>query len=373
MTEQRISTAANQDRTADQMPDAAAVGDDPAQRANAAAARGFSPRRALATLSGTLQIDRFSGLYAIVLLVVVFSVWEPTQFATGENARILVSSEAVTGVITFAAVIGLIAGVFDLSIAANMSVAISLVAVLQSSFGLNWVLAILLTLIAGGLIGCVNAFVVTRLRINAVIGTLATSSILEAVAYWIANGQDVVSGISPTFSNIGGAAPLGLPISVYYLVVIAAVLWYVLEHTPTGRYLYAAGANPEAARLSGVRVVRLQWGALITSGVLASAAGIMLSMQLGASSFGAGDSYLLPAFAGAFLGSTQIKPGRFNIPGTIVAMYLVATGIKGLQLRFPQYAWIADLVDGLILLIAVGVAVRSARTRDSSQNVTAAI
>jgi ribose transport system permease protein len=112
-----------------------------------------------------------------------------------------------------------------------------------------------------------------------------------------------------------------------------------------------------------VNVVRLQWGALITSGVLAALAGVVLTMQLGSSAFGAGGSYLLPAYAAAFLGSTQIKPGRFNILGTIVAMYLLAVGVKGLQLRFPQYAWIADLVEGLILLLAVGIAVRSARRR----------
>ncbi len=109
--------------------------------------------------------------------------------------------------------------------------------------------------------------------------------------------------------------------------------------------------------------MRLQWGALITSGVLSSAAGVAFTMQLGSASFGAGNSYLLPAFAGAFLGSTQIKPGRFNVPGTIVAIYLVAVGVKGLQLRFPQYAWIAELVDGVILLVAVGVAVNSAKRR----------
>jgi ribose transport system permease protein len=140
-------------------------------------------------------------------------------------------------------------------------------------------------------------------------------------------------------------------------------MWYVLEHLPVGRYLYAAGANPQAARLSGVRVVRLQWGAMITSGFLASAAGVVLTMQLGSASYGAGSSYLLPAFAGAFLGSTQIKPGRFNVLGTLVAMYLLAIGIKGLQLKYPQLPWVADLVEGLILLIAVSVAVRGARRR----------
>jgi ribose transport system permease protein len=320
-------------------------------------------RRWWSVLPRDLAMDRLSGVYVIIIMIIAFSLWEPATFGTWANARIVVSSQAITGIVTLAAMIGLVVGVLDLSVAANMSLAISLVAVLQVSAHLNPVVAILVTLASGALVGCVNAFIVTRIGIDAVIGTLATSSILAAITYWIANGQDIVYGISPGFARMGSETPLGIPITVYYLLGIALILWYVLEHTPVGRYLYAAGANPRAARLSGVNVVRLQWGALITSGVLSSAAGIAFTMQLGTASFDAGNSYLLPAFAGAFLGSTQIKPGRFNVPGTIVAIYLVAVGVKGLQLRFPQYAWIAELVDGIILLVAVGVAVNSARRR----------
>jgi ribose transport system permease protein len=310
-----------------------------------------------------LAIDRLSGIYVIIIMIIAFTLWEPATFGTWTNARILLSSQAITGIVTLAAMVGLVVGVFDLSVAANMSLSISLVGWLQASAHLNPALAIFVTLGSGALVGCANAFIVTRLGIDAVIGTLATSSILAAITYWVANGQDIVYGISPGFSSVGNLTPLGLPITVYYLLFLGLALWYVLEHTPVGRYLYAAGANPKAARLSGVNVVRLQWGALITSGVLSSIAGIAFTMQLGTASFDAGNSYLLPAFAGAFLGSTQIKPGRFNVPGTIVAIYLVAVGVKGLQLRFPQFAWIAELVDGVILLIAVGVAVSSARRR----------
>jgi ribose transport system permease protein len=320
-------------------------------------------RRWSRVLPRDLAIDRLSGIYVIIIMVIVFLLWEPATFGTWTNARVLLSSQAITGIVTLAAMVGLIVGVFDLSVAANMSLSISLVGWLQASAHLNPALAIVITLGSGALVGCANAFIVTRIGIDAVIGTLATSSILAAITYWVANGQDIVYGISPGFTSIGNLTPLGLPITVYYLLFLGLVLWYVLEHTPVGRYLYAAGANPKAARLSGVNVVRLQWGALITSGVLSSIAGIAFTMQLGTASFDAGNSYLLPAFAGAFLGSTQIKPGRFNVPGTIVAIYLVAVGVKGLQLRFPQFAWIAELVDGVILLVAVGVAVNSARRR----------
>jgi ribose transport system permease protein len=323
-----------------------------------------APRRsALRLLRRDLGLDRLSGLYVIVAMIVVFSVWEPTTFGTLSNAKVILASEAITGIIAFAAVVSLVAGVFDLSIAANMSLSISVVGQLMATAHMNAGLAVVITLAIGGLVGCANAVIVTQFRIDPVIGTLAMSSVLAAVSYWVANGQTVLYGISPGFSKMGNWKPLSIPIQVYYLAVVAVVLWYVLEHTPVGRYLYAAGANAKAARLSGVNVVRLQWGALITSGVLASLAGVVLTQQLASSAFGAGNPYLLPAYAAAFLGSTQIKPGRFNVLGTVVAMYLLAIGIKGLQLRFPQYPWIADLVEGVILLLAVGIAVQSARRR----------
>ncbi len=323
-----------------------------------------APRRRVAgLLRRDLAVDRLSGLYVIAIMLVVFSIWEPTTFGTLSNAKVILASEAITGIIALAAVVSLVAGVFDLSIAANMSLAISVLGQLMAAAHLNAALAVIITLAIGGLVGCINAVIVTRFHIDPVIGTLAMSSVLAAVSYWVANGQTILSGISPGFSNMGIWKPLGIPIQVYYLAAVALILWYALEHTPVGRYLYAAGANARAARLSGVNVVRLQWGALITSGVLASLAGVVLTQQLGSAAFGAGDPYLLPAYAAAFLGSTQIKPGRFNVLGTVVAMYLLAIGIKGLQLRFPQYPWIADLVEGIILLLAVGIAVQSARRR----------
>jgi ribose transport system permease protein len=283
-----------------------------------------------------LRADTLSGVYLAAVLVVVFMIWLPDTFATATNARTVLAGSAITGIIALGATVSLISGAFDVSIAANMSFAISLVGWLQSVHHVNALLAVLITLGSGALVGTVNAFVITQLRVEPVIATLGMSSLLAAFAYWVAAGQTIID---------------------------ALVLWYVLGYTPFGRYLYAAGANPRAARLAGLSVVRLQWTALVISGVLSSFAGIVLTMQLGAASFGAGNSYLLPAYAAAFLGSTQIKPGRFNVIGTLVALYLLAIGVKGLQLRYPSLPWIADLFQGLALIIAVALGVIARRKR----------
>lgn len=320
--------------------------------------RGFRP---------DLRADSLSGVYLGAVLIVVFVLWLPETFATATNARTVLAGSAITGIIALGATVGLISGAFDVSIAANMSFAISFVGWLQSSHHVNALLAVLLTLASGALVGTVNAFVITRLKVEPVIATLGMSSLLAAFAYWVAGGQTITEGISSSFTKFGTGKYLTVPLPVFYLAGVSLVLWYLLGYTPLGRYLYAAGANPAAARLAGLSVVRLQWTALVISGILSSFAGIVLTMQLGASSFGAGDSYLLPAYAAAFLGSTQIKPGRFNVLGTLVALYLLAIGVKGLQLRYPSLPWIADLFQGLALIIAVALGVIARRKRARAQ------
>jgi ribose transport system permease protein len=320
-----------------------------------------TPRRRI-----DLGWDRFSGLWVIALFLVVFCLWEPTTFRTLSNLRVVAESQAITGVLTLGLIVSLICGVFDLSVAGNMSLALIVVAWFQSNFHMNAALATVLVVMIGGLIGVLNAIVVTKLHVDAVIGTLGMSSILAAVAFWISQGNDIVSGISLNFSQLGRDTVLTIPLLVFFLAAVALGVWYLLDHTPTGRYFYALGFNANACRLAGVKVVRLQWTGLIISGCLASLAGVLLTMQLGAASYGAGASYLLPAFAAAFLGSTQIKPGRFNVLGTLVALYLLAIGVRGLQLKYPNLPWIPDLFEGLALIIAVALARRpSARLRSN--------
>ena len=123
----------------------------------------------------------------------------------------------------------------------------------------------------------------------------------------------------------------GFQIVVVYLIVLALIVWWLVEHTPAGRYLYAVGGNAEAARLSGVRVGKWVWLSFIGSGLIAGIAGVLYcSLNGPALTFGAG--LLLPAYAAAFLGATQLIPGRFNVWGTVIAVYILATGVRGLQL-----------------------------------------
>jgi ribose transport system permease protein len=307
----------------------------------------------------SLGLDRFSGLYVWAGLIVIFGIWMPDLFLTRDNARIVAGDEAITAILALGLVIPLAAGVFDLSIAANMGFSAVFVTWYQSH-GHSPVVAVVLAILAGTLVGLVNGFVVVRLHVDSFIATLGMSSVLAAGAYWVTNGQQIVTGISPGFVKIGTTQWFSVPVPVYYMAALALLLWLFLEFRPGGRYLYAVGGNPQAARLAGVRVDRIIFGAMVASGTIAGFAGVVLAAKLGTGNPTSGPAYLLPAFSAVFLGATQIKAGRVNVLGTLIAIYLLATGIKGLQLAGAP-VFLNDLFNGLALILAVALAARSKR------------
>lgn len=198
----------------------------------------------------------------------------------------------------------------------------------------------------------VNGALVVRARVDPFIATIGTSSILLGVSEAVANGTTISENIPDSFTNLGRTFVARTPVTLGYLLFVAAVLWYVLEYTPFGRRIYATGAGRDAARLAGVKTNRLIFISFVVAAVLASLAGVVYAARIGAGPPNVGANYLLPAFSGAFFGSTMIRPGRFNVLGLLVALCIVSVGINGLQLYGITF-WIVDVYQGLVLVIAV--------------------
>ncbi|MDV7133356.1 ABC transporter permease [Williamsia muralis] len=306
-----------------------------------------------------LGLDRFSGIYVWVAIIVLFAIWIPDTFMTEGNFRIIAGDQAITAMLAIGLIVPLAAGVFDLSIAGVMGFSVAMVSY-QLSKGISAPIAIITTLLCGALIGAVNGFVVVKLNVDSFIATLGMSSILLAGTYWVTDGKQITEGFTDGFLDLGSKPFLGLPLPFFYMIAVAAVMYVILEKTPLGRYLYATGGNRQAARLAGLRVERIMFGALVTSATVAALTGVILAAKLGTAAPDIGPSYLLPAFSAVFLGSTQIRAGRVNVLGTLIAIYLLATGVKGLQLAgAPSY--VNDLFNGLALIVAVALAARTAR------------
>lgn len=301
-----------------------------------------------------LGLDRFSGLYIWAGVILLFSVWKPTLFPTNATATNIASSQAVTALLAIGLLIPLAAGAFDLSIGAVVNLSTILVVVLQTTHGWSMWTAIIAAIVCSLLIGVVNGFLVTKVGISSLIATLGMATVITAVQSIASGNTQPLPPLDPRWIELTQRSVLGVPAVVIYLIVIAAVIWWMLECTPVGRYLYAIGGNLEAARLSGLKPDRYVWFSLALSSAIAGIAGVLYASLFGPS-LTYGPSLLLPAFAAAFLGSTQVKPGRFNVLGTLIAIYMLATGVQGLQF-VTGVQWLSDMFNGLALIIAVGFA-----------------
>ena len=313
-----------------------------------------------------LAFDRIGAVYVWLGIIVLFSLWAPETFPNLTTAKQILNANAITALAALSITIPLAARVFDLSFAGVMTLTGVAVAHLIAKDGVPLIPAIALALAIGLGVGVVNAVVVVVMRIDSFIATLATGSLIAALITMVTNEVPITDAtLGGAFGDIGQTNIGGVTLGVLYCAAVAVAIWYLLEHTATGRRLYATGFNPDAARLAGVRIDRLRFASLVASGGLAGATGIVLASTLGSGSPTAGTPYLLPAFAAAFLGATQLKHGRFNAGGTIIAVLLLGTGVTGLALaNAPQ--WAGDMFVGVVLIAALaltGVQRRSSGSR----------
>ena len=306
-------------------------------------------------LQSMLSPGRIGAVYVLIAVCIIFSFWVPQTFPKWATVKQIFESNSVTAMAALTLVIPLSSGVFDISVPYTMT--LSGIFATYSIVNSGWpvVPAVILAIFVGVLVGVVNGVVVVVAKIDALIGTLATGFVIQAVILW-RSGDELISGPQlASFDKIADNQWLfGLTLPVFYCLVLAFLIWLLLDRTSTGRRIYATGFNVDAARLAGVRTARVRFLALVTCGTLAAIVGVVLAAQTGSGSPTAGTSYLLPAFAAVFVGATQFKPGHFNAWGTVLATILLGTIITGLGLAgAPE--WFQEMVTGIVLIAALGL------------------
>jgi ribose transport system permease protein len=312
--------------------------------------------RGLTPLSKALRLAPTYGLVILMLgLILLFSILLPNTFPTLLNLRSILSDKAIIALLALAAMIPMVAGRIDLTVGYGIVLWHILAISLQTLYGLPWPVAVGIVLALGVMTGALNGLLVEVARIDSFIATLGTGTVLYALALWHTGGRQMVGTLPDAFYAINGTFVFGLPITAYYVLAITLALWVILDYTPTGRYLYAIGANQRAAELNGIPTRKFVIGAFVASGALTALAGVLLASKLRIGQASVGLEFLLPALVGAFLGSTTIKPGRVNVWGTIVGVMILAVGISGIQ-QFGGSFWVEPMFNGTTLLIAIGIA-----------------
>lgn len=302
----------------------------------------------------SFKFERWALLIAWAAVVILFSLLKPGTYPTSGNFQTIFGSQAVLLILSLGLILPLTTGDFDLSIASNMSFSAMLIAVLNVQHGWSIVPAILAGVLAAVIVGIINGGLVVLIGIDSFIVTLGTGTVMLGFVQWISDSNDITGTSAGLTTWTIGHRIGGISLIFYYGVLATLLLFYVFEYTPLGRRLLFVGRGRSVARLSGLHVTRIRWGSFIFCGLFAGMAGVMYAGSLGGADPASGQTFLLPAFAAAFLGATAIQPGRFNPIGTFIAVYFLVSGITGLQLLGVQN-FVQQLFYGGALVIAVGL------------------
>ncbi len=309
--------------------------------------------------------ERYGLLLAWGALILLLGALKPEQMFAWNSYATMFGSNAMIVALTLALLLPLTTGDYDLSVASVMGLSSMLIAVLNVKLGWSIAPAILVALLAGALVGAVNALFVLYFGIHSLIVTLGTGYFINGVILWISNSATIAGVSMQLVKGVILTRVFGIPIGFYYALILAAIIWYLFQHTSLGRRLLFVGRGREVARLSGVNVVRLRAGSLIAAGVVAAFAGVLYTGMRGAADPSSSLAFLLPAFAAAFLGSTAIYPGRFNAPGAFIAVFFLSTGIMGLNfLGVDSFVQNLFYGGGLVIAVSISQLIRGRRPMD---------
>jgi ribose transport system permease protein len=340
--------------THDRPAAAATSGDaraDAAPRAATAAAARPLPGRMSGLLSGVSH--RFAVVAVWAVMVVVFGATEPGLFLRAGTFQTIFGTQQALVFLALALVVTFAVGEFDLSVPSILGISATLVPVLNVNHHLPIGVAILVALVVALVAGAVNGVVIVIFGVDPIVTTLGMSTLLVGISLWTAD-LTTVGGLDPGLTKIAVTQVVGLPVSFFYGLALAVVITYVMWRTPLGRHMTFVGANREVARLAGIPVRRIRFGSYLASAAISGVGGIILVCGIGGFDPNSSATYLLPAFAAAFLSTAVVVPGRFNPMGALIAIYFLETGIVGLQLA-GYSGWISNVFFGAALVIAVTI------------------
>ena len=297
----------------------------------------------------------FSFLFALtllgllVLLCVMLSIATPS-FATGNNISNLLRQGSMIAILAIGQTFVIITAGIDLSVGAVVGFSTVVVAGLIQS-GVPVPVAIIITLLVGLGIGCFHAFGIVKMGLPPFIMTLATLTSLRGIGLLMTNGS-TINITNEAFTQFSRESFIGIP-NLFWMVVIVAIPSFIFLHlSKWGRYLYAVGSNPEAARLSGVSVPRMIFIAYGLSSMFAAFVGVMLAARLGVGNATQGDGWELQAIASTVIGGTSLFGAIGSVHGPLIGAFILATIANGANLLNVNSFW-QRIITGVLIIVIV--------------------
>lgn len=315
-----------------------------------------------------LLILKMRTFIALIAVFLFFAIAAPNFLSTA-NFVIMSKHVALNAFLAIGMTFVIITGGIDLSVGSivglcGMVAGWLILNGVDVGFGytlyFNIVEILLITLLVGVLIGALNGFLITRLNVAPFIATLGTLYVARGLALLSSDGATFpnLSGNeeygSTGFYLLGSGSFLGIPFSIWILIIVGGGAAYLAQRTPLGRHIYAVGGNERAAALSGVKVNRVKMFVYMFSGFCAAIVGLIISSQLVASHPATGETFELNAIAAAVLGGTSMSGGRGRIVGTIVGAFVIGILSDGLVMMGVSSFW-QTVIKGLVIIAAVVV------------------
>lgn len=312
-------------------------------------------------------ITKWGTFITIVILFIFFTFanWNSSKnssiFLTYENMITIIRSISITAIIAIGLTYSLSVNGMDLSIGANANFADFLVMSMFVWHSMGIVPSIVLSIVICLVIGLINSFLIVKMKIPDMVAALSTMFMFQGVAMTYSNG----GAITERMMMKGGQASLGLvpaafrglgkePWIIVIMLIVVLFAHFFLNYTKHGRYMYAVGGNPEAARLSGIPVNKYRILAYLLSASFAALGGILIAARVGTAQVNAGAAYLMPAVAAAYIGFSVAGAGKPNALGTLAGAALVGMLENGLiMMSVPYYAM--DIIKGAVLAIALAL------------------
>ena len=288
-------------------------------------------------------------LLALGLLCLALSI-ASDAFLTVTNIVNVLRQAALLFLLASGLTLVILTAGLDLSVGANVALSACLAATLMKSTG-SIALAVAVGLGSGLAIGLANGLLVTLLRLPPFIATYGMLWILHGVTYWFMKGE-TIHGFPPGFRAIGSGHWLGVPIPIYFMAVFLLVGVLFAQRTRWGQEIYAVGANPEAARLSGIPVKSRLVLVYAVSGAMAGLASLIFLARLNSAEGDIGESLTLPAIAAVLIGGTSLFGGIGSVSGTLVGALILTLVLNGMNLLAISSSW-QPVVTGAIVVLAV--------------------
>ncbi len=290
-------------------------------------------------------------LIFLIVLFIILSLSSPYFFTVGNLTKVL-RQVAVVGIVTVSMTMVILTGGIDLSVGSMLALTAVILAKLMVA-GVNVALAILITLVAGMLLGLFNGFLINKVRISPLISTLGTMTIYSGITYIITGGKSIF-GFPDSFSFIGQGYILRVPVPIIILVFVYIFGFFILNNTRFGRYLYGIGANEMASVLSGVNVKKIKYAAYIISGLLSSLAAVVMLSRVNSALPSLGDGLEFDVVTAVVLGGISVNGGEGKLQGVVIGLLIIAILSNGMIL-LGVGNYFQTVVKGLVLLIAVGI------------------